>query len=543
MATFHILNFGCRASQADGAALKQQLLQAGLQEAGRVEDSAVAILNTCTVTASADAEVRQFVRRIHRRNPQCRILVTGCYAQRAPEEIARLEGVAWVVGNSHKHLVSSLLAPDRAEKSGDRVIGGSGELGQSGDRVIGRSGELKEIDFGAIFSPTIAAPLVQIQSSSDNDARRETSHEQGVQSPDHPPAGRSAAPYDGEMNPSASGGPITRSPDSPQVLVGEITEEFHFVPVFADDRTRPTLKIQDGCDARCSFCVIPSVRGPSRSLEPEKVLEQVRKLVDAGYHEVVLSGINLGGYGRDLDRRINFLGMVERILRETSIARIRISSIEPMDVGPALIRLVANEPRLAQHFHVPLQSGCDRILRLMNRRYWTRQYAERLLAIHEQIPNAAMGADVMVGFPGETTQDHSASLRFIESLPYTYLHIFPFSARPGTPAAGAAGQINGRVARERSQEIRALITGKRHAFLAAQVGQRVPALTLDEQDELDEGARVALTTNYLKVALPGCEVPPNRLIDVSIGRITSGKLFGYVAASERLLRVPAGPVR
>ena len=222
--------------------------------------------------------------------------------------------------------------------------------------------------------------------------------------------------------------------------MGEITEEFHFAPVFADDRTRPTLKIQDGCDARCSFCVIPSVRGQSRSLPPEKVLEQVRQLEDAGYQEVVLSGINLGGYGRDLDRSINFLGMVERILRETSIARIRISSIEPMDVSPALIRLVAAEPRLAQHFHVPLQSGCDRILRLMNRRYWTRQYAERMLAIHEQIPNAALGADVMVGFPGETDQDHAASLRFIESLPYTYLHIFPFSARPGTPAATAAGR-------------------------------------------------------------------------------------------------------
>jgi threonylcarbamoyladenosine tRNA methylthiotransferase MtaB len=215
---------------------------------------------------------------------------------------------------------------------------------------------------------------------------------------------------------------------------------------------------------------------------------------------------------------------VERILRESSIARIRISSIEPMDVSPALIRLVAGEPRLAKHFHVPLQSGCDRILRLMNRRYWARHYADRLLAIHEQIPNAAMGADVMVGFPGETAQDHTASLRFIESIPYTYLHIFPFSARPGTPAATSAGQVNGRVARERSQEIRAVITAKRQAFLAAQVGRSLSALTLDE---VEEGARVALTTNYLKVALPGLETPPNRLIDVHVGRAFSGQLFGY----------------
>ena len=312
--------------------------------------------------------------------------------------------------------------------------------------------------------------------------------------------------------------------------MGEITEEFHFAPVFADDRTRPTLKIQDGCDARCAFCVIPSVRGPSRSLEPEKVLEEVRKLEGAGYREVVLSGINLGGYGRDLGRRIDFLGIVERILRESSIPRIRISSIEPMDVSPALIHLVAVEPRMAQHFHVPLQSGCDRILRLMNRRYWTKQYAERLLAIHEQIPNAAMGADVMVGFPGETAEDHDTSLRFIESLPYTYLHIFPFSARPGTPAASAGAQVNGRVARERSQEIRAVITAKRQAFLATQVGQCLPALTLDEAEE---DARVALTSNYLKVALPRCEIPPNRLVNVSIGRVTSGKLFGYLEGSRQ----------
>jgi len=538
MATFHILNFGCRASQADGAALKQQLLQAGLQEAASVEQSAVAILNTCTVTAAADAEVRQFVRRIHRRNPQCRILVTGCYAQRAPQEIAQLEGVAWVVGNSHKHLVSALLAPDPEELSGDRVAGRSGELEESGDRAIGRSDEQKGSHLGARFSPSPVAPLVQIEAPPKSSEWRVTSDEEAGRSPDYPIT--RSPDSDGPMT-RWPDGPIlpSRSPDSidpgprtpdPVVLVGEITEEFHFAPVFADDRTRPTLKIQDGCDARCAFCVIPSVRGQSRSLPPDKVLEQVRQLEASGYQEVVLSGINLGGYGRDLDRSINFLKMVERILRETAIARLRISSIEPMDVSPELIRLVAAEPRMAQHFHVPLQSGCDRILRMMNRRYWTRQYAQRMLAIREQIPNAALGADVMVGFPGETAEDHAISLRFIASLPYTYLHIFPFSARPGTPAATAAGQVNGRVARERSQEIRAVIAAKRQAFLAAQVGQTLPALTLDEEED---GARMALTANYLKVALPGSEVPANRLVTISIGRVTGGKLFGFAQELRR----------
>jgi threonylcarbamoyladenosine tRNA methylthiotransferase MtaB len=485
MGTFHILNFGCRASQADGAAIKQQLLQAGLEEVASLEESQVAILNTCTVTATADAEVRQFVRRIHRRNPQCRILVTGCYAQRAPEEIARLAGVAWVVGNSHKHLVSTVVTK---------------LPGPVANAAPPHAGE---------------PPLVQIQAPKNSDEWRVTSDKQARASHQSPNQ------------------PITRSPDSPdsaQVLVGEITEEFHFAPVFPDDRTRPTLKIQDGCNARCSFCVIPAVRGRSRSLPPGQVLAEVRQLEQAGYQEVVLSGINLGRFGRDLDQRSGFLEILERLLGETSIARIRISSIELMDVSAALIRLVAQEPRLAQHFHIPLQSGCDRILRLMNRRYWARHYAERILAIHDEIPNCGIGADVMVGFPGETGQDHASSLRFIDSLPFTYLHVFPYSARPGTPAATAPAQVNGRLARERSQEIRAVIAAKRAAYLAAQVGRSISALTLGE---VEDGARVALTTNYLKVVLPGSEVPANRLVNVWVGRASTNQLFGYAEASSR----------
>jgi MiaB-like tRNA modifying enzyme len=514
MVTFHILNFGCRASQADGAALKRQLLQAGLQEASVFEQSSIAVLNTCTVTDSADAEVRQFVRRIHRRNPQCRILVTGCYAQRAPQEIADLEGVAWVVGNSHKHLVSTILSMPTGSDTGHGIrdtgkeaVNSGVPREESGDRVFVHPDYQGNDHSFTQRAPQTGTPLVQIHGNSSlptSDSRPSTPDPHFSQSP------------------ASSPQPLTSG--SADIFVGDIAAEFHFAPVFADDRTRPTLKIQDGCDARCSFCIIPTVRGQSRSLAPQTVLEQVRQLEDAGYKEIVLSGINLGGYGRDLGRSINFLGMVERILGETSIAHIRISSIELMDVSPALIRLVATEPRMAQHFHVPLQSGCDRILRLMNRRYWTRHYAERIQAIHEQIPNAALGADVMVGFPGETYQDHAASLRFIESLPFTYLHIFPYSARPRTPAATSAGQVNGRIARERSQEFRAVIDAKREVFRASQVGKILPALTLDE---LEAGARVALTTNYLKVALRGWDVPPSRLINVAIGRATSGQLFGY----------------
>jgi threonylcarbamoyladenosine tRNA methylthiotransferase MtaB len=270
--------------------------------------------------------------------------------------------------------------------------------------------------------------------------------------------------------------------------------------------------------------VIPFVRGRSRSLAPAKVLEQVRELERSGYKEIVLSGINLGSYGRDLDRRITFLSLLERLLNETAIARLRISSIEPMDVTPSLIKLAAGKARLAQHFHIPLQSGCSRILRLMNRRYWPSQYAERILAIREQIPNAGIGADVMVGFPGETDPDHAASAAFIESLPFTYLHIFPYSARPQTPAAAASQQVNGRVAHERANEIRALLARKRHAFLQAQVGCTLSALTLDESQG---GERVSLSSNYLKIVLAGSNLLPNTLVDVQIGRVHEGLLFGF----------------
>ncbi|MBZ5513766.1 MAG: tRNA (N(6)-L-threonylcarbamoyladenosine(37)-C(2))-methylthiotransferase MtaB [Acidobacteriia bacterium] len=462
MSTFHVINFGCRASQADGTALKRQLLESGLVEAPAAEVSQVAVLNTCTVTATADAEVRQIIRRIHRANPACCILVTGCYAQRAPEEITKLPGVAWVVGNSHKHLVAELL---KKQDSGVRIQ----ELGE----------RIQNSEF-RILNP-----------------------EPRVASPE------------------------SRATDSATVLVGEITEEFHFAPVFPDDHTRPTRKVQDGCAARCSFCIIPQVRGPSRSLVPGKVIEQVRELERAGYQEIVLSGINLGSYGKNLGRPIPFLGLLERILNETTIARLRLSSIELMDVTPDLIRLVAREPRMARHFHVPLQSGSDRILRLMNRRYWTAQYAERLRSIHEQIPNCGIGADVMVGFPGETIEDHQASLRLVESLPFTYLHVFPYSARPGTAAAARPGHLNGRVIHERGAEMRALIASKRRAFLAAQIGQTLSAITLDE---VQEDERVALSSNYLKIVLPGAQLASNRLLDVRIGRVHGGLLYGYAAS-------------
>ena len=465
MGFFRVLNFGCRANQADGAALQRQMLEEGWQEASEFEACDVALLNTCTVTATADAELRKIVRRIHRQSPGCKILVTGCYAQRAPAELAALDGVHWVVGNSHKQHIRELF-----------------------------------------------------------------------QKPSSDPGAPSSAgffPLEGLQNQGSGSSDTSVSPETPRakILVGDIFEQRELMaePVYGKERTRPTLKIQDGCNARCSYCIIPYVRGRSRSLPPEKVLAEVHRLLGNGTQEIVLSGINLGSYGKDLTPRIRFLDLVERILSETPLPRLRISSIEPMDVSKELIRLVASEPRMAKHFHIPLQSGCDRILRQMNRRYWAQHYAERVLEVRESIPEAAIGADVMVGFPGETDEDHQTSARFIESLPFTYLHVFPYSIRSGTPAAERAGHLNGRISRERSREIRTTMAATRAAFMKAQVGGTLSVVTLEESSG---GTRFAVSSNFLKVALPGAGLAPNRLLEVRITGYGDNLLSGTTVPLE-----------
>jgi threonylcarbamoyladenosine tRNA methylthiotransferase MtaB len=440
MATFSIENFGCRATEADAAALRRELLASGLSQVGEHTSADVVVLNTCTVTAAADSQAREAVRKIHRANPGARIVVTGCYAQRAPEELASLEGVTWVVGNSHQ-----------AEIPG--IVRG----------FISRPGS-------ADFVPVAAL---------DDDAM------------------------------SLARGPA-------KILSGDIFAQsmVQIAPatLMAGDRTRPILKIQDGCNNRCSYCVIPFVRGRSRSLPPDEVIGEVRALIAAGAKEIVLSGINLGSYGRDLAPRAALGDVVRRILDETGLDQLRFSSIEPQDVTEDFGTLVASSDRLARHFHVPLQSGSDRILRAMHRWYRSGHYAERVNLIRRLLPDAAIGADVIVGFPGETDADYRATVEFIERLPFTYLHVFSFSERPGTAATSLRDAVPLQTIRERARELRDLAQRKSDAFRAAQAGRTVRALTLARGgDDWTE----ALTGNYLKVRLPGRH-SPNEWHEVSV---------------------------
>jgi len=496
--TFHVENFGCRATQADGAALERQFESRGLERAPAASADLV-ILNSCTVTVSADQDARAAIRRVQRQNPLARIIVTGCYAQRAPEEVAALPGVAAVIGNSHKHQLAELVLDERSR--GDRRFIPLSTLTQKQDLQIENL-----VFVSDIFAHTelLAAPVFE-------SGRAGGSHEH--------------------------------------------------------NRTRPNLKVQDGCDNRCSFCVIPSVRGQSRSLPASQVIREMNALVAAGYREVVISGINLGRWGRDLNdgnngfrrpapdfrgsdtyrgdwtvskpdaghRKPYFEALIRAILAETKLEKLRVSSVEPMDWSDDLIALVASSQRIAKHAHVPLQSGSDRVLRRMHRKYRPWHYREKIDKIRGSMPFAAIGADVMVGFPGESDAEFECTRRLIEELPFTYLHVFTFSARPGTPAAAVPNQVPVHVARERNKVLRDLAASKKLAFMEAFVGKALDAITLSAvHNGCDGEFTEALTDNYQKLYLRGHH-EANRWIRVDVEGVEDGALVGRVGTAGEVV--------
>jgi threonylcarbamoyladenosine tRNA methylthiotransferase MtaB len=456
VAEYHVENFGCRASRADGEAIASGLRRAGLLEAGDLSAATIVVLNTCSVTAEADRSARAFLRRVRRASPGARVVFTGCYAQRAPEEVAALEGVDAVVGNSHKSLVvDAALEPASWEGRG-----GAGF-----------------VPLGALSEPAIS--------------------------------GRVAAAA------------IWHDP-----LFAH--SEIAALPFAADaHQTRPNLKIQDGCGNRCSFCIIPVTRGPSRSISLDECLRVVDKFVESGGKELVLSGINLGRWGRDLSPVARFEDLVAAILERTALPRLRISSVEPMDWSSELIGLfrqygVGDHPRLARHAHLPLQSGSDAVLRAMHRRYRPWHYAAKVEEIRTAMPDAAIGADVMIGFPGESEALFRETYEFIERLPLTYLHVFPFSARPGTAAFALheANPVHGEAVKGRKAALKALIARKNEAFRARFLGGELSVVTLRGGDS---SVTEALSDNFIPVTVTGCWAA-NELLRVRVRSLTEDGL-------------------
>ncbi len=483
-ATFHVENFGCRAARADGEAMDDRLRAAGL--GGQSPAAAdVVVVNTCSVTAEADRAARAFIRRAHRLNPEARIVVTGCYAQRAPEELAGLEGVAAVVGNSHKALAPEIIL-GLLERTASHAGGG----------------------------------LIQIQAAQAASATRQ----------------------------------VVWVDDR---FAHSFLEEAQVMP---GAQTRPNLKIQEGCGNRCTFCVIPQTRGSSRSLPAASVLKQVDGFVAAGGNELVLSGINLGRWGWDLSgsvdegasaglslpthfaekremvgapriasdtgSRLTLAGLVRQIFERTALARLRLSSLEPMDWDSKLIELMAEfgGARLARHAHLPLQSGSDAVLRRMHRRYRPWHYADKVAALVRAAgPDLTLGADVMAGFPGESDAEFEETLALIRSLPFGYLHLFPFSPRPGTPgwALHAERPVPAKVVEERMAALRGLALEKSKAHRKSFIGLELEAITLHTPAEVGVRDRTAaLTENFLPVEFEG-RLEANRLVRVRVTGLNS----------------------
>jgi threonylcarbamoyladenosine tRNA methylthiotransferase MtaB len=276
-------------------------------------------------------------------------------------------------------------------------------------------------------------------------------------------------------------------------------------------KTRPLVKIQDGCDSGCAYCIVPKVRGPGRSARPEAVLAEIAALTAAGFREIVLTGVHLGAYGRKREDHPGLAELLERIVLLPDLGRVRLSSIEPMDFDPGILRLAASGPVIAHHFHIPLQSGCDRILRLMHRPYSAARYRELVGEIVRLLPDAAVGTDVIVGFPGETEEDFAAGCALLEELPLAYLHVFPFSPREGTEAFALPGRVSPRALGRRLERVLAIGRAKSAAFRRRFVGRALPAITLSAGPE---GTRV-LTGNYLSARIPDT-LPPNRLVTIRL---------------------------
>jgi threonylcarbamoyladenosine tRNA methylthiotransferase MtaB len=422
---YSIITFGCRVNQADSLRLEEDLRARGAVETPTGAADLV-IVNTCSVTASADQGARQTIRRIARENPSAQIVATGCYATRCADEVAALPGVVRVVRNDEKP-----------------------------DLVAAQAAQLK-----------LRAP------DEDDDF-----------------VARNFSSADADAGSGPCGKPI-----EPGVA----------------GRTAYTLRVQTGSEERCSYCIIPSTRGASRSVPPSLVIREVQRVVDAGFKEVALTGVHLGSYGRDLCPAASLLDLLSVLDAVDRDVRFRISSLEPMDCTSGIVDLVSRSGRFLPHFHLPLQHASDRVLEAMRRPYTLDRYRRLVDDIRARLPHASIGSDMIAGFPGETDDDFAANERYLPSSPLTHLHVFPYSDRPGTAASTIAGKVTGALVRERASRLRAIGTELTRRFHDAQLQTLRPGLTLED-------GSLVVTDNYLKVRI-AAGLPRNTRVRVRLDR-------------------------
>jgi threonylcarbamoyladenosine tRNA methylthiotransferase MtaB len=443
--TFSIITLGCKVNQYESESMAHEMVAAGFKKLERKQAATdkrfdICIINTCTVTQKASMQSKQAIRQVIRSNPEAVVIVTGCLAQTAPEEIQKIDGVRCIVGHADKYRIPAIASS---------------------------------------MKPDNVSPPELIR----RDIRDITTYQ--------------------DMRLPALG-----------------------------SRTRPFLKIQDGCDAFCTYCIVPFARGPNRSMPMEQVIQHIRHIREAGYHEIVLTGIHLGRYGTDLSPKIDLTYLLKHLCGSESIDRIRLSSVEPLEITPGLIELVTRANKrpgqICPHFHIPLQSGDNEILKQMHRPYQQDDFRKIVLQIIETLPHAAIGADVLIGFPGETEDAFENTFLLLGELPLAYLHVFPFSPRKGTPAARYSNQVAPHIVKERCRKTRELGVQKRRAFLNKFLQQNMEVLVEETRDP-HTGMLKGVTSNYIKVLLDGEDRQKNTIQTVHIERLFDDQtLLGHL---------------
>ena len=432
---FHTL--GCKVNQHDTAIMAALFQDAGYEIVGFNDVADVYVINTCTVTHLSDRKSRQMIRRAAGENPDATIVVCGCYAQTASNELSTLEEVDLIIGTNERHKVVEAVETFRQ---------------------------------------------------------------------DH--AKRAYLPDD---------------------------EEFFVYENLPHERvsgmTRAYVKIQEGCDQFCAYCIIPYARGPLRSRDADDAIAEINELVSKGYKEVILTGIHIGAYGRGIkDTTCDLTGLVRRILDETEIARLRLGSLEGIEVTDELIDMIAEDPRMAKHLHLPLQSGCDRTLEAMRRPYDTAAFRDMMRRIRGRVPNIAITTDLMVGFPGESEEDFKESLVFCNDIAFAGMHIFKYSMRGGTPAAAMTDQIDPQIKERRAKQMADVAQKNKLEYERRFLGQTLHVLV---EEEVDDNLWIGHSSNYLYVTFPGEGLHSGDLVDVRLTDVSRNRLQGEIIQSVK----------
>jgi threonylcarbamoyladenosine tRNA methylthiotransferase MtaB len=412
MTSFSIQTFGCRSNQAEAFLWAHEFQKQGLRYEKDFSRSDLVVVNSCTLTSRADSDIRSFIRRVSRLNPKARLIVTGCYAERAPEKLRNMPQVSCLLSNTEK-----------------------------------KNLEAKVLSFADSGKETQISPF----------------------------------------------------------------------------RSRASVKIQDGCNFRCTFCIIPSVRGKSVSCSEREILDRIKEFISQGFKEIVLTGIHLCSYGLDLNPKISLLELLQEIESLNGLVKLRLSSLDPRFLDSSLIEHITTSDKVCPHFHLSLQSGSDDILQRMGRKIRIEDYKKILTCLRKKSPQASLGADIIVGFPGETGDDFSQTYRFLEKSPLTYFHVFSYSPRPGT-AAASWPQVNGKVKKERARLLRELSRKKNTDFRRLFLGKECEAIVIKKKEA---GAEV-LTSNYFKVFVPSCPQDEGKEVKVKITDADAGKTTGQI---------------